>query len=241
MTSQLAGSTEAASEALIWIVGEIVSDKGKSLCMLNFPGDEDASENIQFSTIDENETYLNYFDKKGIDVFLQVEPGDADISSLIRLVLEQYGHHSSVVGFGIDLEWSRIKGADEWGTKADDKMAENWENEVRSYNKNYSLFLKHWDIRWLPPLYRGDIIFVNDSQGFSSLNAMKEEFQTWAEYFYPNRIFIQTGYEADRDIWEEFDDPAGKLSRYLTEDMKQRYGFFWVDFTLHQLFYPAEQ
>lgn len=76
MTVQLAESTEAKSEALIWIVGEIVSDKGKSLCRLNFPGDEDFSENIQFSTIDENETYLNYFDNKGIDVFLQVEPGD---------------------------------------------------------------------------------------------------------------------------------------------------------------------
>ena len=43
--------------------------------------------------------YLNDFDNRGVKVWLQVEPGLADIETLIDLVLTQYGHHSSIVGF----------------------------------------------------------------------------------------------------------------------------------------------
>jgi len=236
MVTTIAEESGAASPALIWIVGEIVSDKGKSLCRLNFPGDKDLEENVIFSTVDENEAYLDLFDRKGIKVFLQVEPGDADIDDLIRLVLYRYGHHRSVAGFGVDLEWFKIKGTDGWGTKAGDGDAENWESQVKSYRRDYRLFLKHWDARWMPPRYRGDLIFVNDSQKFPGLEAMKGEFQIWADTFYPNMIFIQTGYEADRQLWESLDRPVGDLSERLTADMRQEYGFFWVDFTLRRVF-----
>ncbi|MBB6480872.1 hypothetical protein [Spirochaeta isovalerica] len=236
MVKSIAKDTDAVSPALIWIVGEIVSDKGESLCRLNFPGDEALSENVLFSTYDENEVFLDLFDRKGIEVFLQVEPGDGDIEDLIRLVLDKYGDHPSVVGFGVDLEWYRIKGTDGWGSRADDQTAQKWESLVRSYNDDYRLFLKHWDARWMPPQFRGDIIFVNDSQEFSSLNAMKEEFRVWGDIFYPNMIFIQTGYEADRELWSTLEDPVEDLSRLLTEDLKQQYGFFWVDFTLQRIF-----
>ncbi|MBN2656775.1 MAG: hypothetical protein JXR86_06925 [Spirochaetales bacterium] len=236
MVKSIAGDTDAASPALIWIVGEIVSDKGQSLCRLNFPGEKGEVDNVLFSTFDENEKYLDFFDRKGIKVFLQVEPGDGDLGDLIRLVLDRYGHHSSVAGFGVDVEWFRIGGTDGWGTRIDDKMAQEWESLVRSYKQDYRLFLKHWDPRWMPPRYRGDLIFVNDSQEFSSLTSMKEEFRSWADIFYPNMIFIQTGYEADRELWSGLDHPAGDLSRLLTEDIRQTHGFFWVDFTLQRIF-----
>lgn len=236
MAQSISRDAGAEEPALIWIVGEIVSDGGMSLCRLNFPGEKGAAVNAAFSTIDENEAYLDLFDRKGIKVFLQVEPGDAAVDDLIRLVLDRYGHHRCVGGFGVDLEWYRIKGTDGWGTKAGDGEAEYWEKLVKSYDSSYGLFLKHWDARWMPPRYRGDIIFANDSQEFTSVESMKEEFTGWADHFYPNRIFIQTGYEADLPLWLNLENPPGDLSSVLTGNIRQDCGFFWVDFTLRRLF-----
>jgi len=65
---------------------------------------------IHFSGSDQNEQYLNYFDSKGMKMILQVEPGQADVSTLIRLVLDKYGHHPCVTGFGVDVEWLQFNG-----------------------------------------------------------------------------------------------------------------------------------
>lgn len=65
MVQSIAGDTGARFPGLIWIVGEIVSDKGDSFCRLNFPGENGAVDNVQFSTLDENESYLDLFDRKG--------------------------------------------------------------------------------------------------------------------------------------------------------------------------------
>jgi hypothetical protein len=227
--------TGAASSAVIWIVGVITSDRGESWCRLNFPSDGLEHEKISFHTLDENEATLDYFDRKGIDVYLQVEPGDADVEELIDLVLNQYGHHRSVIGFGVDMEWYKIKGTEGWGTKGDDVSSEIWEKKIKEFDKDYDLFLKHWDSDWMPPAYRGDIIFVNDSQGFQTLESMKDEFSLWADTFYPNMVFFQTGYEADKDLWITYDSPVEGLNKLLTEDLRQPCGFFWVDFTLKDI------
>lgn len=227
--------TSSEAPALIWIVGVIVRDRGKSLCRLNFPSDGEPHELISFHGVDENEAYLDYFDKAGIRVYLQVEPGDADVEELIDLVLSRYGHHRSVVGFGVDAEWYRINGTEGWGTPIGDHSASGWEERVQSYKRDYRLFLKHWDSDWMPPRYRGDLIFVNDSQGFDSLATMKNEFLAWADTFYPNPVFFQTGYDSDRDLWSALESPVRDLHRILSEDVRQPNGFFWVDFTLRDL------
>jgi hypothetical protein len=55
---------------------------------------------------DGNEEALTLFDEMGAQVWLQVEPGNAPVEDLIHIVLERYGHHPSVVGVGVDVEWT---------------------------------------------------------------------------------------------------------------------------------------
>ena len=97
MQDYFPGSTPCA----IWIVGRM--HKSTS-CLLEFPSEGKEYENVVFLDYDKHESYLNHFDQAGIKVFLQVEPANADITTLIDLILSRYEHHDCVIGFGIDVE-----------------------------------------------------------------------------------------------------------------------------------------
>jgi hypothetical protein len=223
---------EDSMPTAVWIVGELSKENG---CRLFFPSEKKYS-NIIFSETDKHEPFLNYFDKVGIKVFLQVEPGNADISTLIELVLERYKHHPCGIGFGVDVEWYRESENPGWGKKASDVEAELWEKKVKSFNQDYVLFLKHWDRTWMPPQYRGDILFISDSQGHADLNAMVNEFaKYWADYFKPNTVGFQIGYRDDKKTWEKFDNPPADLGKLIVKDVEQNCGVFWVDFTLRDV------
>jgi len=216
----------------IWIVGEM---EGSRDCRLYFPSDGNQYPHISFNQNDFHETYLNYFDNVGIKVFLQVESADADIKTLIDLVLNRYSHHSCVIGFGIDVEWYKEADHSGWGKKVDNATAEQWEKWVKAHNPNYQLFLKHWDLNWMPKTYRGNIIFVDDSQGFSSLDEQVNEFGDWAAYFSPNTVFFQIGYGADKNWWGKFQNPPKTIGDAIAEKVVQKCGIFWVDFTLREV------
>ena len=67
------------------------NNKKKNYCKLNFPQpstDLDTT-NIIFShdDEDENEEALTAFDKAGFSVWLQIEPGDADLVTLATIVI----------------------------------------------------------------------------------------------------------------------------------------------------------
>ena len=98
---------------------------------------------------------------------------------LIDLVLTQYRHHPSVIGFGVDVEWYQIATHDE-GKAVTDAEAQAWSERVRSYNPNYLLFVKHWLTSKMPPTYRTGMVFIDDSQELPSLDAMVDEFTTSA-------------------------------------------------------------
>lgn len=72
---------------------------------LEFPSGSMSYPDISFSDADLHEEYLYHFDEHGISVFLKVEPGFADVSTLIHLVLDRYKNHPCVIGFGVDAEW----------------------------------------------------------------------------------------------------------------------------------------
>ena len=224
---------EGAKPCAIWIVGEIW---GSNTCHLFFPSDGKNYSKISFQTTDKPDQYLAYFDQAGINVFLQVESADASISALIYIVLNRYKHHQCVVGFGVDVEWYRVSEVPSWGVKVLDDSAQVWEDKVKSHNENYKLFLKHWDRRWMPPTYRGDIIFVSDSQGFNKLEDMLDEFVNyWAGYFYPNTVYYQYGYQADKFWWNNLNIPPKYIGDAIAERIEQDCGFFWVDFTLRDV------
>lgn len=146
----------------VWIVS-LYQDNG--VTELNFPSGGKSYPYIMFSNADYNEPYLDEFDKAGLKVWLQVEPGAADVNTLIDLVMRRYNHHVSVIGFGIDVEWYYRNISPE-GRMLTDTEAQQWEQRVKSIDSGYTLFLKHYNVSWMPPSYRGSILFIDDSQHF---------------------------------------------------------------------------
>ena len=224
---------EGSSPGAVWIVGELADRQG---CRLFFPSDGKSYDHIIFTQEDVHETYLTCFDQTEIKVFLQVEPGNADVETLIDLVLDRYKHHPSVIGFGIDVEWHRESEKRGWGIPVKDNEAKAWEQRVRLHNSDYKLFLKHWDRNWMPPTYRGDIIFISDSQELASLDVMVDEFSNyWADYFKPNPVYFQIGYGSDRLWWKDLDTPPKSIGEAIIDKIEQETGIFWVDFTLREV------
>lgn len=229
----MAGYYPGSTPCAVWIVGTF---KKPRTCRLFFPGDGRTYPNIEFDTADKHEEYLSLFDKAGIKVFLQVEPANADMETLIDLVLNRYGHHECVVGFGVDVEWHREADNPEWGVKVDDALARKWDARVKAHNPSYRIFLKHWDSRWMPPTYRGDIVFVDDSQIFKSLDEAVIEFvTTWAACFYPNTVFFQIGYNSDKPWWQRLSVPPQAWGESIRQRIRQDCGIIWVDFSLRDV------
>ena len=220
---------EGSTGAYLLIVGTM---SGTDTCSLKFPV-KGSYECIKGSKSDQYEKYLDAMDAAGYSVWLQVEPGYADLETLVTLVMNQYGHHSCVKGFGIDVEWHEpIEGSDR-GTKLSDEDARKVLAKVRTYDENYTLFVKHWREDYLPSKMEG-LIYVNDSQQFGSLDEVKEDFSAWAAYYAPYPVMFQIGYKADRPIWNEFANPAKEFGEAILEACTSGndIGIIWVDFTL---------
>ncbi len=225
MASYYPGSAPSA----IWIVGTLSGNT----CNLEFPGSGIA--NATFSSDDRHEAFLSHFDGFGGKIFLQVEPGDADISALIDAVLGRYKSHQSVAGFCVDVEWYKNSVGGEEGKPVTDAEAQAWEAKVKSHNPNYKLALKHWEVPWMPPTYRGDIVFVNDHQEMESLFRLSEYWHAFARDFSDNTVIYQGGYEEDYDWWGMLSNPPKDIGDALCDvmDEDQEMGMIWVDFSLH--------
>ena len=229
---QMAAKFTGAKPATIWIVG-IVDGDGT---YLNFSC-EAKNPNIRCGYVDMNEDLLTAFDEQGFDVWLQVEAGNADMDELIDIVLNQYKHHPSVVGFGVDVEWYQSTDGPE-GTPISDEVAERWVRVIQKHNPNYRLFLKHWDSAWMPPTFRDGILFINDSQQFESFEQMMSDFTEWGETFAPAPVGFQYGYPADKIWWKELQDPPKEIGQALLDEVPNTKALFWVDFTVIEVFPP---
>jgi len=229
---QMAGAFPYAKPATIWIVG-VLHRKGVYLSFDCEPEDPD----IQCGSVDINEETLTLFDERGFDVWLQVEPGNANVDELIDLVLDQYKHHASVIGFGIDVEWYKSTSGPE-GQPVTDEEARRWAEKVRAHDPSYRLFLKHWDQNWMPPTEREGIFFVDDSQQFQSFDQMVDEFNKWGKTFASSPVGFQYGYPADKVWWEKLQDPLKDIGQALLDKVPNTQGLFWVDFTVLDVFPP---
>ena len=192
--NEMANKFNNAQSAGIWIVG-LYLDNGH--VSLGFPNPGGSYDDIDFADEDLNEDYLTYFDDHDIRVWLQVEPGSVNIDTLMTLVMKRYKHHPSVIGFGIDIEWYKADVVEE-GAKVTDDVAEHWDTTLMQIDTSYSLFIKHYNTDWMPPTYRGNIFFVDDSQIFNSLQQMVNEYKDWGQTFAPNYSGFQFGYQADK-------------------------------------------
>ena len=134
-------------------------------------------------------------------VWLQVEPASCDVPMLIDLVYQQYGHHSSVIGFGVDDEWYR-KDVSRTGKAITDAEAAAWVAQVRTKDPADLVLVKHWLIEKMPPTYRDGLVFVDDSQGHGSLANMVNEFTAWGQAFAPAPVGFQFGYQSRQGVVE---------------------------------------
>lgn len=232
----IAADFQNAQPAAVWIVSLYLSD---GYTQLNFPSSGISLPYVYFIGADQNESYLNRFDQEGFKVWLQVEPGAANIDTLIYIVLNRYKHHPCVAGFGIDVEWYNTH-LYAGGKKVTNDEASRWEQRVKAINPSYSLFLKHYGQSWMPPNFRGDILFVDDSQDFNfssnPFNAMVNEFKSWGQKFSPNPVAFQYGYPADKIWWSAFSNPNKTIGQALLNNIPNCKGLFWVDFTITQLY-----
>ncbi len=229
---EMAAKFAEAKPAALWIVGTLDGDG----TYLNFDC-KAADPNIRCAYVDMNEQTLTLFDEKGFDVWLQVEPGNANVDELIDIVLNQYKHHPSVVGFGVDVEWYQSTNGPE-GEPISDEVAKRWVEKIRKHNPKYRLFLKHWDQAWMPPTVRDGIFFIDDSQQFESFEAMVNEFTAWGNAFAPAPVGFQYGYPADRPWWQGLQDPPTDIGQAILEHVSNTKGLFWVDFTVLDIFPP---
>jgi hypothetical protein len=232
---------------LVWIVGtmEAVDSAApqknySGRVRLSFPAANGASfPNIVFAEQDANEAYLEQFDKNGFQVWLQVEPANADVGTLIDTVLKRYAKHSCVIGFGIDVEWHRWSRQNSAGVQITDAQADAWSKSVRSFNPHYQLFLKHWLESKMPPSYRQSLVFISDSQQFNSLAQLRSNFQHWGKAFSPAPVGFQFGYPADRSWWKQLGDPAKDIGKTLLSSIPNTSDLIWVDFTMEEIWSPT--
>ena len=205
---------------------------------VNFPTGID-NKYVMDTVVDGNEAIFDYFDEMGVQVWLQVEPGMAPVEELIHAMLNQYGHHPSVIGVGVDVEWYQSYEAPE-GKPISDEEACAWVTAARSHGEQYQVFLKHWEIDWMPPTEREGLVFIDDSQGLESLDAMVAEFQDWSKAFAPAPVGFQYGYLSDKVWWKVLDDPPAEIGNGLIEAIPNTEGLYWVDFTVFDIFPPLK-
>lgn len=259
-------SIYTVTPTMVWIVGGIGGngkDEKEGYCMLEFPvpagKSEDNYENIVFRyDYDYHEQFLNHFDSIGIKVFLQVEAGMANMDTLVNLVLRQYSHHESVIGFGADIEWypspldvqGNFVGDTAGKVEAWDKAVTNervaitptevahLDSLVKTYNPYYKLFVKHWETDICGGRPVSDVVYINDAQGMGSLAVLVNDFKKWASIFSPNDVGFQIGYGGDYEWWNLMDEPIKKVGEDIfkaihKQNEMQNVHMYWVDFSLH--------
>jgi len=242
----MASRFDGAVPALVWIVGTMESTEGTEpeddftgRIKLSFPSPGGEFPNIVFSDTDANEAYLEQFDRNGFKVWLQVEPANANVETLIKLVMDRYGKHPCVIGFGIDVEWHHWSRQNNEGVEVSDAQAQAWSERLRSYDPSYQLFLKHWLESKMPSSYRQGLAFINDSQEFTSLEQMLADFEAWGKAFATAPVGFQFGYPGDGAWWRELADPPAAIGKAILARIPNTSDLYWVDFTMQEIWPEA--
>ena len=239
----------------VWIIGGIITmhnldydvcphTNDSAFCRLEFPENPESPTNdpmyIRFSDTDKHTPYLEKFDKEGIKVYLQVEPGRAKMEELIRLCLDKYGHHPSVAGFGVDVEWYPSNGetngpGEKIHTPLTPSHLKDLDSLVKLYNKDFKVMAKHFNANYVGGKSVGDVIYINSSQWYDNLNELAVNFANWADRFYPNEVGYQLCYPDDYGWWKNLNDPIKDISKAIFNKMKnkdQKINIYCVDFSI---------
>jgi len=237
MANRFNSVTQATGSSILVVV-EIDGMSGPG-CWAHFPQPATGTyPGVRFDTVDEFAPILSAFDDAGIKAWVQVESSGCDMEMLIDLVLNNYGSHPSVIGFGVDDEWYLNKQY-QVGKPIEDTEAAAWVAQVRGFNPDYQVFLKHWLIDQMPPTARDGLVFINDSQGFRSLSAMVTDFAEWGAAFASAKVGFQYGYPRDKKWWSRLGDPPGDIGKAIMARTPNTSDLYWVDFSAYDI-WPAE-
>lgn len=213
--NEVASNWNTAVPASIWGVSEVryCSDGVPEACGTTFEFANPGGVNDPYIGFDatkrDHHAYLDLFDAAGIKVFLGIEPGWADIDQAIDIALEEFGHHSSVAGVSVDIEFYHFDAdfdnndPNNTQLKVSFADAQRWEMLVKHHDPHKRLVLKHFFSTDLDGGYYGDIIFVDDTQDMGSLNGLLEGsgggegMIDFARAFPSNDVMYQIGYPAD--------------------------------------------
>jgi hypothetical protein len=232
--ASMSGRFPGSAPATIWTVCEVT--RSSAACHFPDPTPAETYTDIEFSASAEAEPYLTAFDRQGIKVWLQVEPGNADVATLIDLVMKTYGRHPSVIGFGVDVEWYKNRSSKD-GQAVTDAEAQAWVERTRTYG-DLQMFLKHWLPAKMPPTYRDHLVFIDDSEKLKSLDGLVQEFTSWGQKFAPSPVGFQYGYESDQRWWAELGDPPQEIGKTILAHAPNTVDLYWVDFTAYDI-WPA--
>jgi hypothetical protein len=230
---EIAAKFPGAKPEAIWIVSRL---KGRGTEM-SFPVPEGVDPLITGMPEDISEPVLQLFDKLGYSVWLQTEPAWAPVDKAFDVMLDRYGHHTCVVGVGVDIEWHRSNNPD-LGDPVTDEMAKAWLAAARAHNPSYRMFLKHFRENVMPPTFRDGIVFVDDSQIFKSSDEMIEEFAKWGRTFAPAPVGFQYGYRTDKPWWGPMKDPVKEIGDRILAATPNTEMLIWVDFSVQDVFPP---
>ena len=223
------------------VIVEVAGGGGRNNCWAHFPQPATGTYPfVNWDDVDLFESTFDAFDAGGISVWLQVEPARCNVPMLIDLLYQQYGHHPSVIGFGVDVEWYR-KDLAKFGKPVTDAEANAWLADVRSQtaaSANDLLFLKHWLIEKMPPTARTGLVFIDDSQGHGSLANMVTEFKAWGDHFAPFPVGYQYGYQSDKAWWGSLSDPPRLIGNEILRNIPNTRDLVWVDFTAYDIWPP---
>lgn len=138
---------------------------------------------------DKVEPYLQEFDSEGLNVILSIQPSKADVPQLLSLLLSRYGHHKSVIGANVDLEWKQS------GTPnhVSNQERDMWLSEIKRHGSSLKLFLTYFrDYRSFPE-DTTDLVILFDGQGDTQTNLLSQYKQLATHY---SSVGIYTGYSS---------------------------------------------
>ena len=206
-----------AKNSLLWSIGTYSNDE----IILNFPGKDTTG--IKHNKIDFNEVYLNYFDKKKMNIYLLLEPNNssASLNEIVKEILLKYRGHHSVKGVCIDFSWIN--------NKVSSAMLSTLLKEVKNIKNSYVLIVKDWDIQKLD-FCNEEIIYLFNSEGIKNIDDISKNLYLWFKKFYPNPIGIELGYRID-DYWKEPGNTPINIFNKLSNNSLILKMFIWSETT----------
>ncbi|WP_155398490.1 hypothetical protein [Methanosarcina barkeri] len=140
-----------------------------------------------YNQTDKVEPYLDRFDRDGLKVILSIQPNEVDVADLIDIVLSRYGHHKSVIGVNIDMEWKLTGNPNH----ASNKERDLWLTQIQSYNPKFKLFLTNFQDHTYFPDDTKDLVILYDGER-TTQDKLMAKYGELAGYY--TSVGIYTGY-----------------------------------------------